>query len=429
MIHESLLNHRVQALEPSATLKINELSQQLIKEGRDIIRLGLGQSPFPVPDIVVKSLQKHAHEKDYLPVRGLLALRQSVAGYYQRRDGLDIDADSVLIGPGSKELLFNIQMACQAELILPAPSWVSYVPQALMLGRKVRYLPTEMESQWQISPKQLEQLPPPGDEIRFLLLNYPSNPTGSSYDPDHLKALADAARKQKIIIIADEIYGETRFVGQHHSMATFYPEGTIISGGLSKWCGAGGWRLGAMIFPKELRSVQDAMAVIASETFTSTSAPIQYAACTAFSESSAINLYLERSRQVLALIARFMVDSLRAVGLQMADPVGGFYLFVSFEAFREQLMARGLKTSGELCNNLLSDTGIAVLPGSDFGLMADRLFVRMAFVDFDGGKALAAVAEGQYDPDVFVQQYCPKLYEACQRIKQWLVSSAKDNKE
>ena len=429
MIHESLLNHRVQALEPSATLKINELSQQLIKEGRDIIRLGLGQSPFPVPDIVVKSLQKHAHEKDYLPVRGLQALRQSVADYYQRREGLDIDADSVLIGPGSKELLFNIQMACQAELILPAPSWVSYVPQALMLGRKVRYLPTEMENQWQISPKQLEQLPPPGDEIRFLLLNYPSNPTGSSYDPDRLKALADAARKQKIIIIADEIYGETRFVGQHHSMATFYPEGTIISGRLSKWCGAGGWRLGAMIFPKELRRVQDAMAVIASETFTSTSAPIQYAACTAFSECSEINLYLERSRQVLALIARFMVDSLRAVGLQMADPMGGFYLFVSFEAYREQLMARGLKTSGELCNNLLSDTGIAVLPGSDFGLMADQLFVRMAFVDFDGGKALAAVAEGQYDPDVFVQLYCPKLYEACQRIKQWLVSSGKDNKE
>ncbi len=136
-----------------------------------------------------------------------------------------------------------------------------------------------------------------------------------------------------------------------------------------------------------------------------------------------------QSRQVLALIARFMVDSLRGMGLQMADPVGGFYLFVSFEGFGEQLMARGIQTSGDLCNNLLSDTGIAMLSGSDFGLMADQLFVRMAFVDFDGGKALGAVAEGQYQPDVFVRQYCPRLYEACLRIKQWLVLPGKDNKE
>ncbi|MFK0572602.1 pyridoxal phosphate-dependent aminotransferase [Endozoicomonas sp.] len=428
MIHESQLNPKVQALGPSATLQINELSQQLLKEGRDIIRLGLGQSPFPVPDIVVKSLQKHAHEKDYLPVRGLLALRQAVADYYQRRDGLDVDAESVLIGPGSKELLFNIQMACQAELILPAPSWVSYAPQAVMLGRKVRYLPTDMDNGWRIFPGQLDQLPPPGDQARFLLLNYPSNPTGASYEPEHLQALAEVARRQKIIIIADEIYGETRFSGEHHSMASFYPEGTILSGGLSKWCGAGGWRLGTMVFPQELRNLQDAMAVIASETFTSTSAPIQYAACTAFSENPEITRYLEHSRQVLALIAGYMVKSLRSLGLRMANPVGGFYLFVSFAAFREQLKGRGIASATELCNALLSETGVAMLPGSDFGLMADQLLVRMAFVDFDGARALDAVAEGQYQPEDFVRQYCPRLFAACQRLEQWLEPSDKDNK-
>ncbi len=354
-------------------------------------------------------------------------MRQAVAGYYQRRDGLDVDAESVLVGPGSKELLFNIQMACQAELILPAPSWVSYVPQAVMLGRKVRYLPTAMDNQWQMLPEQLEQLAPPGDEARFLLLNYPSNPTGASYEPEQLKALAEVARRQKIIIIADEIYGETRFSGQHHSMATFYPEGTILSGGLSKWCGAGGWRLGTMVFPKELRRVQDAMAIIASETFTSTSAPIQYAACTAFAESSEITRYLEQSQQVLALIAGYMVGSLRSMGLQMADPVGGFYLFVSFEAYREQLIARGINCSDDLCNILLSETGVAVLPGSDFGLMADQLFVRMAFVDFDGARALDAVSERRYEPEDFVQQYCPRLFAACQRVEHWLGQSGNDN--
>ena len=99
MISDKQLNPRVRNLNPSATLQINEYSNQLIREGRDIIKLGLGQSPFPVPDVVTRSMQKHAHEKDYLPVKGLYELRQSVAGYYRRRDGLDYTAESVLIGP------------------------------------------------------------------------------------------------------------------------------------------------------------------------------------------------------------------------------------------------------------------------------------------------------------------------------------------
>ena len=101
------------------------------------------------------------------------------------------------------------------------------------------------------------------------------------------------ARKHKLIIVADEIYAETTFSGQFQSLVEFYPEGTVISSGLSKWCGAGGWRLGLMVFPDELRPLQDAMAVIASETFTSISAPTQYAAITAFTPSSAIDVYLE----------------------------------------------------------------------------------------------------------------------------------------
>lgn len=420
MISLDQLNPRVTKLSPSATLQINEYCNQLIREGQDIIKLGLGQSPFPVPDIVAKAMQQHAHEKDYLPVKGLYSLRHAVADYYQRRDQLTYTADSVMVGPGSKELLYNLQMACQGELLLPAPSWVSYAPQALILGRNVRYLPTLPDHHWQIQPEQLDQLEPlPEGKVRILILNYPSNPTGCSYSPMEMQALAAAARRQNIIIVADEIYGETHYDNGHTTMASYYPEGTIISSGLSKWCGAGGWRLGVMIFPEALMAIQECMAVIASETFTSTSAPTQYAACTAFSPSPAMDDYLNDTRQILKKIAEYMVRQLSGVGLQIVPPVGGFYLLAGFDAFRDALSERGIVTSEQLCRAVLRDTGVAFLPGSDFGLPSDQLYVRMAFVDFDGRKALASLQSHGQSVD-FIEHICPKLVNACQRLDGWL---------
>ena len=420
MISEKQLNPRVRGLSPSATLQINEYSNQLIREGRNIIKLGLGQSPFPVPEIVTRSMQKYAHEKDYLPVKGLYDLRRAVAAYYQRRDDLDYTAESVLVGPGSKELLYNLQMACQGELLLPAPCWVSYGPQALILGRKVRYLPTLAENQWRILPEQLDQLEPVrDDEIRVLILNYPSNPTGCTYEKGHLKMLAEAARRQGIIVVADEIYGETRYDNQHVSMARYYPEGTVISSGLSKWCGAGGWRLGVMLFPEELQSLQDTMAVIASETFTSTSAPTQYAACVAFDESAEMDSYLDSTRQVLKAIANYMYQHLTSSGLTMEKPRGGFYLLAGFENYRDALSNRGIVTSEQLCQVVLRDTGVAFLPGTDFGMPTDQLCVRMAFVDFDGRQALASLQSKEAGL-AFVEDNCPKLVQACQKLDRWL---------
>ena len=311
-------------------------------------------------------------------------------------------------------------MACEGELLLPAPCWVSYGPQALILGRRVRYLTTLAENQWRILPEQLDQLEPAEDDkVRILILNYPSNPTGCSYDKEHLMALAEAARRQGVIVVADEIYGETRYDNQHVSMASYYPEGTVISSGLSKWCGAGGWRLGVMLFPEALRPLQDAMAVIASETFTSTSAPTQHAACDAFNESSEMDDYLESTRQVLKIVADYMYKHLTGSGLMMEKPVGGFYLLAGFERFRDVLSERGILTSEQLCQEVLRETGVAFLPGTDFGLPADQLSVRMAFVDFDGRNALASLQSSQTD-SAFIEKHCPKIQQACHRLDRWL---------
>lgn len=418
------INLNVRGIQPSATLRINELSNQLRAEGRDIIKLGLGQSPFPVPRSVVEALQANAHEKDYLPVKGLKPLRQSIAGYIKRRQNIRCDWEDVLIGPGSKELLFILQMAFYGDLLIPRPSWVSYAPQARIIGRTVHWLPTHAENNWQLTAEELDIIcrDDPG-RPRILILNYPSNPTGCSYSEEQLLALATVARKYRLVLLADEIYGELRFDGVQKSIARYYPEGTIISTGLSKWCGAGGWRLGAFIFPPELRPLQDAMAIIASETYTATSAPIQYAGIRAFDGGPDIDAYLKHSRRILEALGLYCYERLNTFRVAVAQPEGAFYVFPDFTAYKEPFERHDIKTSAALCRTLLEETGVAILPASDFGFVPDFLGARLALVDFDGQGALDLAAGEFADQTLdhaFVHKAAPRLVEALDRIERWL---------
>lgn len=415
------LNQNVRSLGNSATLAINERSAALAAAGQTVFRLGLGQSPFPVPDHVTEALREHAAEKDYLPVKGLPALRRAVSGFLQRTEGLDYDPDNILIGPGTKELMFIIQLVYYGDLVIPTPSWVSYAPQAQIIGRPIRWLPTTPETGLGVSPEALEQLcREDPDRPRLLILNYPGNPTGVAYDRAELEAIAAVARRYRVLVLADEIYSGTRFEGEHVSIARFYPEGTIISNGLSKWCGAGGWRLGAFAFPRPMAPLLRGMAAVASETFTSTSAPIQYAAIRGFEGGPAMADYLDRSQRVLAAIAAFFERTLRDAGASVPHARGGFYLFPSFEPMRERLARRGLDTSETLCEALLRDTGVAVLPGSAFGRPPSELSVRLAYVDFDGSEALRACTdEGDLGED-FVHRHAPRVVDAARRMARWL---------
>ena len=418
------LNLNVRGLSQSATLVINERSNELIKQGKTVYKLGLGQSPFPVPEIVQEALRQNAHQKDYLSVKGLLPLREAIAKFNFRHQGISCSADDIMIGPGSKELIFILQLVYYGELIIPTPSWVSYSPQARIAGRHVTWVPTTEANDWRLSPEKLDLICRSDPERpRVVILNYPSNPTGSSYPKDRLKELAEVARKYKLILISDEIYSLLDHSGEHVSIAQYYPEGTIISSGLSKWAGAGGWRLGTFTFPKNLRWLQDAMAIVASETFTSTSAPIQYAAITAFEDRPEIDEYLFHSRRILKSLGNCLANQLREYHLTMPSPKGGFYLFPNFIRYRVKLAEKGIMTSFELCEALLQDTGVAILPGMDFGRQPEELTCRMAYVDFDGKLVLEKAMTEWKDRELnenFLRTYCPKMVKANQLLKEWL---------
>ena len=423
-IHEKHLNLNVRGLPLSATLQINELSNEMIAAGKQVYKLGLGQSPFPVPQVVVEELKVNAHQKDYLPVRGLPALQQAVVNYFQRTQDLAFLPQHVLVGPGSKELMFVLQLVYYGDLVIPTPSWVSYAPQAHIIGRHVRWVPTSAENKWLLTAEELERVcADDPSKPRIVILNYPNNPTGYSYSDEQLKALAAVARKYKIIMLSDEIYGELQFDGGHRSIARHYPEGTIISGGMSKWCGAGGWRLGIFAAPKELEWLVKGMATVASETFTSTSAPIQYAAVRAFNGGVTIERYLWQSRRVLKALGERVHTMFSGLGLNMAPLDGGFYAFPDFSPLRAQLAARGITSSTQLCTRMLEETGVAILPGTCFGRPEHELTARLAYVDFDGSRALAAaeqVPNDQLIGEEFMHRNCDKVITALERMVDWV---------
>ena len=379
---------------------------------------------FPVPECVVDELRRNAHRKDYLPVKGLPELREAVAEHHRRSFGVDCSPEDVLVGPGSKELMFLLQLVYYGDLVIPTPAWVSYAPQAQIIGRQVRLLPTYYRHRWQLTAEQLDELcrTDPG-RPRIVVLNYPANPTGTSYAGRELRELAEVARKYRVILLSDEIYARLHHEDQHTSIVPQYPGGTIYSSGLSKWCGAGGWRLGLFVFPPRLHWLRDAMAVVASETFTSTSAPIQYAAVRAFQTDGELDRYLFQARRILRSLGRRLTASIKATGADAVAPEGAFYLFPRFKPMSAKLRARGVRTAAQLCERLLEDTGVAILPGSDFGRPPEELTARIAYVDFDGAKALEAAAVVSAEEELseeFLREHCGDTLEAVDRLCSWI---------
>ncbi len=420
------LNLNVRGTGESATLAIQDRCRRMRRDGGSLYNLGLGQSPFPVPRPVVEALKVHASEKDYLPVRGLPALQEAVAGFHRRVDGIEADPDLVLIGPGSKELMFLLQICFYGELILPSPCWVSYGPQARILGKQIRVLPTTFEERWQVTAERLEGFLASEHDAsrpRILVLNYPGNPDGLTYSEAQLAAIAEVAARFGVILLSDEIYGQIHHRGEHVSIARFHPAGTIVSSGLSKWCGAGGWRLGTMTFPPALAWLADAMASVASETYTSVCAPVQYAAVQAFKGGVEIERYLRNVRRILAGLGARVHDTLVSAGIRVHAPEGAFYLFLDFEPLRASLARRGVRDSPTLAERLMTEASVAVLPGVPFERPASELTLRLAYVDFDGGAALAAseaVAADQPLPENFYERYCARTLQGCRRIADWL---------
>ena len=403
------IKDQITQLKPSATLAINEESNKLKKSGKKVYKFGFGQSPFPIPESVVAALKANADKHSYLPMQGLEELRLAIANFLNKNNKNDFDKEDILIGPGTKELMLLTQIAFNGEVLLPAPSWVSYQPQAFIAKNKVHWIQTTSSSNWFPTAEQLENKIKSIESKNLLfLINSPNNPSGTVCN--NLQEIAEVAKKYKVTILSDEIYSRLTFNDQYKSISNFYPEGTIVSTGLSKWCGAGGWRLGFFAIPNKLKYLKNSLKILCSESFTSVSAPIQYAAIEAYNGDHSI--YLNNVKKILSFTANYAYENLKSNAINVTKPEGGFYIFPEFNNAK-------FSSSSEMCKDILSKTGVALLPGSDFGMDSSRMLARLSYTDFDGANFLKNTLGSKKLDNADLKKYAPNIVNGVSFLKEW----------
>lgn len=418
-----------QNLGPASTLHMNERVQAMWASGQTVYHLGFGESRFPVHPKMQEALRANAHQKSYLPGQGLLELREAVAAFYSKQLRRTVSPAQVVVGPGSKSLIFALQMALDAELLLPTPSWVSYAPQAQLLGKSVRRIPASSRDNYILTLDALSETvlrsPSP---TKMLLLNSPCNPTGGMLEPSFLQVVADFCRREQILVLSDEIYGlVSHGIRPHVSIAEYYPEGTVVLGGLSKHLSLGGWRLGVAVLPAGQASNDLMLAVrtIASEIWSTPTAPVQFAAVVAYRDDPELAAYIDECARLHTIRTQHFWRELTALGVSCGQPQGGFYLFANFDRWRESLAVLGVRSSPDLAIFLLEEYQLATLPGTAFGAPPEDLSLRLAtsYVDMEDDSAaerILAAFRANADPGALMRDHHPAMNEAIGRFRQFV---------
>jgi aspartate aminotransferase len=334
--------------------------------------------------MLTRALAEAANVGGYGPVAGSRALRSAVAGYWRRR-GVAADTERVVAGPGSKPLLYALLHAIGGDVVVPQPSWVSYAAQTRLNGSRPIFVPTVPGQGGVPDPALLAaaviEARAAGRDVRCIIVTLPDNPTGTFPNDDTVARVCAVARELDLLIVADEIYRDL----VHDPAADFpcpsrhAPERTILTTALSKSLAVGGWRIGAALLPEGAERLTDAVTGIASEVWSSPSAPIQHAAALGFSEPPELVARVAASRRLHGVVARAMAARFRSVGARVEPPAGGFYIYPDFGDLRGRLgLAHEVVTGADLARLLLDEFGIATIPGSEFGDPAPALRLRVA---------------------------------------------------
>jgi len=409
----------------ASNLAFNERVKALQAAGHAIAHFAFGQSPFPVPEPFTRHLQETAGCKDYLPVAGLPELLAGVAAFHREWDGVSLQEDGLVVGPGSKELIYLTLAVYRGTVWLCAPAWTTYSPQARLAGHTPLVLRQPQAQGWKLQAATLEE----GLEGRagphLLILTNPGNPSGCAYTRAELEALVAVFRRRSVVVLSDEIYARLEYSGNHVCLAELYPEGTILTSGFSKWSSAGGWRLGYAHFPPGLRHLRQAVLGAASHTYSCAPAPLQQAVARALARDGAeLRRYILAARRVLDAVAGYCQERLAEVGVSGRRGRAGYYFMPDFEVARAGLAARGVTTGQQMCDLLLKEAGVALMPSSSFLLDKADLTTRFCYVNFEGGPCLEAVyamADQAAALDhQFVRKFCPELVQGVERLARWV---------
>jgi aspartate aminotransferase len=395
----------------SPTLAINEAVRLRRAQGESIVHFGFGEAGLPVHPLLRDALERASGANAYGAVAGSAALRSSVAAYYSRR-GMETESEQVLVGPGSKALLYALFATLDGDLVLPRPAWVSYEPQARLVGKRVLRLDIPAEAGGVPDPALLADTVSlarrRGLDPLILLLTHPDNPTGT-FAPAHLlESVLDVARECGLFVVADEIYCELAHAPEEFvSAASVDPDNVVVTGGLSKSHALGGWRIGVLRAPANDagRRLVQRVTSVASEIWSCLAAPIDAAASAAYDEPGELVEFVGAARVLHRSVSRAAFDVVAGAGLDCRPPAAAFYLYPDFEPLRDRLAERRVTTSDGVAEHLLDEFAVAVLPGSAFGdeqALRVRLATSLLYgeTDRERWESLAAGSEAAELPRV-----------------------------
>ena len=426
-----VVDQQVEDIEMPENLKLNTFLQEFHSNcthpecGFGFYGFAFGQSLFPVPRLVQDALIKNAHKGEYAAVSGIPELRNAISKYNKHYFGIDVSLDRIFVGPGTKELIFNLLEILHGTVILPTPAWLGYLPQIRFLKKNYHMLPTRANKK--IAPQDLRKLALRlQDRQKILILNNPHNPTGMLYDESELEAIADVCRELNIAVISDEIYAQTTYdFSKFASMGKIYPEGTFVTNGLSKSHAAGGYRLGYVIMPQHAMDLKAQFKKILATEYTSVTTPIQHAAVAGFEISKEMDEYFEVTRNIHHIMGDYTYHALSSIeGVKATKPESTFYLLADFNGFSSVLQEAKINTSQKLSEALIVHPyHTAILGGDSLVLERNDFSARIAFVDYDGAQVFDEYLENKpktaSDRVEFVKNNAPKIVSGIQMIEKF----------
>ncbi len=391
MEHVSL---KIQSLSPSATLAMSQKSNELKAQGVDVINLSVGQPDFNTPEHI-KIAAKEAIDNNftfYTPVPGYLSLRKAIVAKMKNENGLDFTPEQIVVSGGAKQSLCNVIMATinpGDEVVIPTPAWVSYVEMVKLAEGKTVTVPTGVEQNFKVTPEQLEAAITP--KTRMVLLCSPSNPTGSVYSHDELKALADVlAKYPEILILSDEIYEHINFTGKFDSISQFESvrDRTIIVNGVSKAYAMTGWRIGFIAAPLW---VAKACTKLQGQYTSNSSSIAQKAAEAAYVGSQQcvedMRVAFERRRDLIVKLLK------EVPSLEINHPEGAFYIFPKVTSyFGKKYNDYVINDANDLALYLLQEAHVATVNGDAFCAPG---YIRLSYATSDDNikEAVRRIAE------------------------------------
>tara|TARA_Y100000590_G_scaffold88200_3_gene99031 strand:- start:597 stop:1883 length:1287 start_codon:yes stop_codon:yes gene_type:complete len=405
----------------SPTLLINQRVKKLWEKGQDVLHVAFGESRFPVHPDLKSALYTGISNRSYLSSLGTDKLRNAIANYYSIKLGLDLSFNQVIVGVGSKSLLYSIINSIDGDIMLPKPSWVSYSSIARICNKSIIKFELDRDNEFSINIDALiasySSAKKNGKNPSMLILNSPNNPLGNSFNKTDIESVAEWAKENDIFLLSDEIYSLITFNGYtHYSPAAFYPEKTIIFGGLSKHLSLGGWRLGIAILPNN--SSKDKLISyfesIAGSIWSCVPAPFQIVGETAFSNNFSIEKYIKICTEIHSIRTLHIYNFFKNIGVNCTNPTGGFYLYVSFKKWNKQLEKKGIISCMSLSEYLLGKYEIATLPGSAFGDDPENYCLRISssYLDMETDKRAENILDiynSRVDERTFILNHHPRL--------------------